>query len=90
MKKITLAVFGASALLATAAFAEANPASNGANKNCFGQGRAEYSRGDTGHPVGKTGEVISERAKTESSSPDYPNQNVQLNKEYKDTCQAAS
>lgn len=89
MRKITLVAFAASALVGTAALADPNPESNGVNKNCFGQGRAEYSRGDTGHPVGKTGEIISERARTESTNPDYPNQNVQLNKEYKEACQAS-
>lgn len=85
--KMTIAIaFAASTVLATPAFAAANPDSNGVNKNCFGQGRSAYS---SSQPAVSTGEIISERARTESSSPDYPNQNVQLNKEYKAACQAA-
>lgn len=86
MKKIVAIALVASSLLGTSAFAAANPNSNGVNKNCFGQGRSAYS---SSQPAVSTGQIISERAKTESSSPDYPNQNVQLNKEYKAECQAA-
>src|SRR5687768_7917248 len=86
MKKIVAVVFAASSLLASPAFTQANPESNGVNKNCFGQGRSAYS---SSQPAASTGSIISERARTESSSPDYPNQNVQLNQEYKANCQAA-
>ena len=85
MKKTIIIAFAASSLLASPAFAAANPDSNGVNKNCFGQGRSEYS---SSNPAVSTGQIISERARTESSNPDYPNQNVQLNKEYKAACQA--
>jgi hypothetical protein len=87
MKKIILAAFAASSMLAVPAFAAANPDSNGVNKNCFGKGRSDYASGD--QPAGSVGSIISERAKTESTSPDYPNSNVQQNKEYKAACQAA-
>jgi hypothetical protein len=88
MKKLIIAAFATSMVIATPSFAGANPDSNGVNKNCFGQGRAEYSNGSTGQPLGKTGDVISDRAHAPSTSPDYPNSNVQLNKEYKAACQA--
>jgi len=51
-------------------FAAANPASNGVNKNCFGQGRSEYSNG-TNRPPGyedrSTGDVISNGARNTSA-----------------------
>lgn len=87
MKKIVLAAFAASMTLSTPSFGAANDTSNGVGKNCFGQGRSAYSSSDA-EP--STGAIISERAKTASTNPDYPNRNVQLNKEYKETCQAAA
>ena len=86
MKKIILTAFAVAALIPTASFAAANPASNGVNKNCFGQGRSEYSNG-TNRPPGyedrSTGDVISERAQSDATNPQYPNGNVEANKEYK-------
>ena len=86
MKKIVLAAFAASMTLATPSFAAANADSNGVNKNCFGQGRSDYASNPANQ--GTVGPIISDRAQTPSSDPQYPNQNVQLNKEYKAACQA--
>jgi hypothetical protein len=84
MKKIAILV-AASFMLSGGAIAAANPDSNGANKNCFGQGRSDYASTNKDVPHGQ---IISERAKTESTD-GSANQNVQLNNEYKAACQAA-
>jgi len=47
------------------------------NANCFGQGRSDYA---SNHPG--MGQIISTRAQTESTD-GSPNQNVQMNREYK-------
>ena len=88
MKKIVLAAFAVSMTFATPSFAAPNANSNGVGKNCFGQGRSDYASGD--QPAGSVGSIISDRAQSPSTNPDYPNQNVQDNKEYKATCQAAA
>lgn len=89
MKKIILTAFVISALIPTASFGAANPNSNGVNKNCFGQGRSGYSNGTDRPPGGDTtGAIISQRAQTEATDPtQYPNSNVEQNKQYKDACQ---
>jgi hypothetical protein len=85
MRKIII-LAATSILLTGGAMAGANPDSNGVGKNCFGQGRSAYASDPDNR--GTHGSIISERAKTEASTDEYPNQNVQLNKEYKDRCQA--
>jgi hypothetical protein len=88
MKKIVLAAFAASMAFATPSFAAPNPDSNGVGKNCFGQGRSDYASSD--QPAGSVGSIVSQRAQAPSTNPDYPNNNVQQNKEYKTACQAAA
>jgi hypothetical protein len=85
MRKIII-LAATSILLTGGAMAGANPDSNGVNKNCFGQGRSDYASDPANR--GTVGGIISDRAHTDASTDDYPNQNVQLNKEYKDRCQA--
>ena len=87
MKKIVLAAFAASMAFATPSFAAPNADSNGVGKNCFGQGRSDYASSHSGDQ--SNGSQISQRAQTPAANPDYPNQNVQDNKEYKAACQAA-
>lgn len=88
MKKIVLAAFAASMTFATPSFAAPNPDSNGVGKNCFGQGRSDYASGPQAQ--GSVGSIISDRAQSPSTNPDYPNGNVQANKDYKTACQAAA
>lgn len=87
MRKIVLAAFAASMTVAVPSFAAPAADSNGAAKNCFGQGRSDYASTHSGDT--STGSIISERAQAPSTNPDYPNSNVQQNKEYKTACQAA-
>jgi hypothetical protein len=83
MKKLAfLAV--ASMFVAGGAIAAANPESNGVGKNCFGQGRSDYASNNPG-----MGQIISERAQNKDVT-GAPNENVLLNREYKETCQAAA
>jgi len=88
MKKIVLAAFAASMAFATPSFAAANADSNGVGKNCFGQGRSDYASGT--QPQGSVGSIISQRAQSPSTDPNYPNANVQDNKDFKAACQAAA
>jgi hypothetical protein len=69
---------------ASAAMAAANPESNGVGKNCFGQGRSGYASANT-----DTGQIISDRAQNKDVQ-GAPNENVLLNREYKEQCQAAA
>lgn len=85
-KKLAM-LAAAGVILSSGAMAAANPDSNGANKNCFGQGRSDYASGD--QASGSVGSIISDRAHEPATSSDYPNNNVQQNKEYKAACQAA-
>lgn len=87
MKKIVLAAFAASAFAAPS-FAAPNADSNGVNKNCFGQGRSDYASTHSGDT--SAGSVVSQRAQAPATNPDYPNANVEANKEYKDACQATT
>lgn len=86
MKKLTFAAFAASALLVSGGAMAKGPTEAGviANQNaCFGIGRADYmSNNDDG------GEIISDRAQSAASDPNYANLNVELNHLYRMACQA--
>ena len=84
MKKLAI-LAAAAVLLSGTAMAAPNSESNGANKNCFGQGRSDYASTNKTVPHGQ---IISERARAESTD-GSPNQNVQLNNGYKANCQTA-
>ena len=79
MKKF--AIIAGAMLISGVAYAD-NTGSNGAGKNCFGQARSEGAK--TFQPMGQ---IISQRAQTESTD-GSANQNVQLNREFKENCQA--
>lgn len=89
MKNTVLAAVAASALIvAPAAFAK-GPTDAGANANeeyaCFGTARADYmSNNDDG------GQIISERARSDASDPNYANLNVEENALFKMACEAAN
>jgi hypothetical protein len=51
-------------------------------KACFGQDRSDYVTANGGH-----GQIISDRARAEDPTGQYPNDNVRQNKEYKEACQ---
>jgi hypothetical protein len=87
MRKLAILV-AVSMMVSGGALAAANPDSNGANKNCFGQGRSDYASNPENR--GTVGGIVSDRAHAEATNDDYPNNNVQQNKEYKAACQAAS
>ena len=81
--KRELMAFAAAGMLALS-MAGAVSADTDNPKACFGQDRADYVTANGGH-----GQIISDRAQDKSTRPEYPNDNVKQNKEYKEACQAA-
>jgi uncharacterized membrane protein len=80
MKRTVMAVAVAGLLSMSVAGAVSARTDN--PKACFGQDRAAYVTANGGH-----GQIISDRARSEDPTGQYPNDNVRQNKEYKENCQ---